>query len=755
MRDLTGLELGRYRLTRLIGRGGMASAYEATDPVLDRVVAVKVLAEHFADEADFIGRFRHEAQAVAALRHPSIVRVYDFGSQDDHHYMVMEFIDGPSLVDLLADVAARGETLPGDAVVRLVTPVCSALDYAHARGMVHRDVKPANILLTADLQPVLSDYGIAKIAGMTTYTGPGMVLGTAAYMAPEQAQGLPADHRGDIYSLAVVAFEALVGRVPFEGETTGAVLAQHTVAPVPSARSLNPQLPAPVDVALERALAKEPAARYETAGQFAEALRRSLDVRPAQASGPVLPPATARTLLTGSGPAARGAAAKAAAAGASGRAAAGVTTPAHAAEPAASLEPRAAAAEGAAAPPAASPPRRGRRPAVSGRAVAAKQWTARFMGSGRRRTWVLTTAAVVAIVGGLIAAVATTTAGNGGHTASSPSPSDNPMAQAQQFMQMAQAALSAGMIQQAVARAQQGVDLDPSAANFQTLGLAYMGMPDGGDQATQAFQSAVDAGTQNAHTYALLADARFDDAWGANNGDYEPANEAAQKALELDEDEPLAHAVLAQIAAAKAVRAQALAEVDLALQNGSRDDVTLADIGWVYAMLDDWEHAVEYRELVVELAPNRADYRVALANAYRMNGQLPKAEQEARVALTLDSSWACRAHTILGLIKHEQGDETAAEKELQAALQADPSNDYALWGLGKILYDQGKYAAALPYFQRAVEAQPDDGGELTWLGACYLKLKRYDEARQALEHAIEVDPTRDDAQRLLKQLPSD
>lgn len=780
MRDLSGSELGRYRLTRLVGRGGMASVYEALDPILQRPVAVKVLGEQLAEEPDFVGRFRHEAQAVAALRHPSIVRVYDFGDQDDCYYMVMEFVDGPSLVDLLADVAVRGETLAPDAVVRLITPVCSALDYGHQRGMVHRDIKPANILLTADLQPVLSDYGIAKIAGMTAYTGVGMVMGTAAYMAPEQAQGLPTDGRCDIYSLAIVAFEALVGRVPFRGETTGEVLAQHTVAPIPSARSLNPRLADGVDVALERALAKEAAARYATAGEFAEALRRGLEVRPADATGPVLPPETARTVLTGSGPAARALARKAPApaedVAAPRSQPARVTAPtaeevaasgpdvqtsehqvsapvATAAEPVAgsptplpgpSASDQIAAASIAAAPPSATPP--------ASRLSRAKDAVSRFIGTGRRRTWIVTGAAAAVVLAGLIAAVATTTSGGGPKP--SPSAGADQMVQGQQLMQMAQAALSAGMIQQAVSHAQKAVDLDPSPMNFQTLGLALDALPSGEGGALDAFQSSIDAGATSAHSYALLAHSRFDTAWAAQSGDYQAATEAAEEALARDEDEPLAHAVLAKISAAAAAKEQALAEVKLALQSGTRDDVTLMDIAWVYSMLDDWENVVKYRRLAVDLTPNRADYRNSLANAYRMTGELDKARQEAEAALTLDSSWASSAHATLGLIYQDEKDYAAAEEQFRAALEADPHNDYALWALGRNFYNQALYREALPYFTRAV-AEKRDGGNLTWLGACYLRLKRYEEAREALEEAIRLDPTRDDAQRLLDELPSE
>ena len=297
MQDLTGTVLGRYRLVRLVGRGGMAAVYEAHDPTLDRMVAVKVLASHLVDEEGFLGRFQHEARAVAALRHPSIVHVYDFGSQGGTPYMVMEFVDGPSLQALLADVGGRDERLPADAVVRLMTATCSALDYAHQRGMVHRDIKPANVLLTADLEPVLSDFGIARIAGATNYTATGMVMGTAHYMAPEQAQGLPIDGRCDEYSAAVVAFEALAGRVPFRGDTTGSVLAQHIAAPVPSLRTLCPGLPGEVDAVFARGLAKTAGERYPSAAEFAATLRDALGVEAAAASGPLLPPSAALDLL--------------------------------------------------------------------------------------------------------------------------------------------------------------------------------------------------------------------------------------------------------------------------------------------------------------------------------------------------------------------------------------------------------------------------------------------------------------------------
>jgi tRNA A-37 threonylcarbamoyl transferase component Bud32 len=283
MEDLTGKTLGRYQLGSLIGRGGMATVYKARDPGLDRTVAIKLLHPHLSADPAFVARFRREARAVAALRHPNIVQVHEFDSSDGDYFMVMEFIDGPTLATLLARCRRKGAWLSSDQVVGIFKPLCSAVDYANGEGMVHRDIKPSNIILTSKGEPVITDYGIARIAGATSYTMPGTVVGSAQYMSPEQAQGQPADGRSDIYSLGVCLFEALTGRVPFDGETTASVLAQHLTAPVPAARTFNPDLSAGVEAVLARALAKNPNARYQQAADLGSDLEAVL--RPGRGVG--------------------------------------------------------------------------------------------------------------------------------------------------------------------------------------------------------------------------------------------------------------------------------------------------------------------------------------------------------------------------------------------------------------------------------------------------------------------------------------
>ena len=232
MESLVGRKLGKYELTAMIGGGGMATVYEARHPGLGQRVAVKILHPFLSTDPSFVDRFRREAHAVAALRHPNIVRVLDSDHEGHLYYMVMEYIGGPTLSTVLSKRRATGGLSLAE-IRRTFTPLCSAIDYAASRGMIHRDIKPANIIMPDDGEPILTDYGIAKMVGPTSITSPGTVVGSAHYMSPEQAQGQDCDVRSDLYSLGVVLFECLSGSVPFDGDTTVTVLDQTHLRPGP------------------------------------------------------------------------------------------------------------------------------------------------------------------------------------------------------------------------------------------------------------------------------------------------------------------------------------------------------------------------------------------------------------------------------------------------------------------------------------------------------------------------------------------
>ncbi len=271
MPKLVGTTIGQYNIVEQLGRGGMSAVYKGYQPALKRYVAVKVLDPTISSDELFLARFQREAQAVALLRHPHIVQIYDFGNVDDMYYMVMEYVDGQSLRDRLKVSSAGGKFLPAQEVLGIVWAMASALDYAYQRGIVHRDIKPGNILLSADGQAVLSDFGIAQMVKSSRLTMSGLV-GTPNYMSPEQGQGLEIDQRTDIYSLGIVTYEMLSNRVPFSNDTPFAVVMAHVTRPLPSLREIRPDLPQAVEDVIVKATAKDKEQRYYRAMEFAESL---------------------------------------------------------------------------------------------------------------------------------------------------------------------------------------------------------------------------------------------------------------------------------------------------------------------------------------------------------------------------------------------------------------------------------------------------------------------------------------------------
>jgi len=269
-RLLTGRTLGQCRLLEQLGSGGMATVYKAYQPSLDRYVAVKVLPPSLARTPGFAARFRREARAIARLNHPNILPVYDSGQEGELSYIVMRYVEEGTFQEML------GEPLPLDRVVEMITQVGGALDYAHREGIIHRDVKPSNVLMDKGEWALLADFGLAKmVESSVQLTKSGAGMGTPAYMAPELGKGEPADERSDIYSLGIMLYEMLTGRVPFEAETPMAVVLEHISTPLPVPRSINPDIPEPVEQVLLKALVKEPADRFQRMGEMVTALQKA------------------------------------------------------------------------------------------------------------------------------------------------------------------------------------------------------------------------------------------------------------------------------------------------------------------------------------------------------------------------------------------------------------------------------------------------------------------------------------------------
>jgi eukaryotic-like serine/threonine-protein kinase len=258
----------RYQLEELIATGGMGSVYRALDQHLGRPVAIKVLKRSLADDPMFLERFRREARAAAVINHPNVARVFDYGERRSEPFIVMELVEG----ETLAERIDREGRLPWREAFAIAEQVARALAAAHAHGVVHRDAKPANILLDSSGQVKVTDFGIARAARATTLTRPGMVLGSANYVAPEQAQGNPVAPTADLYSLGCVLFEAVTGSTPYRGPNAVAIASQHVSADVPDPRGLVPDLPAEAAALVMRSLHKDPAARFPSGSAMADAL---------------------------------------------------------------------------------------------------------------------------------------------------------------------------------------------------------------------------------------------------------------------------------------------------------------------------------------------------------------------------------------------------------------------------------------------------------------------------------------------------
>ena len=274
--SLIGRYIGKYKIESMLGRGGMAEVYKAYQENLERHVAIKLMYPFMSADENFVNRFKREALTMARIDHVNIVRVYDFDVENSRYYIVMQFIQGGTLKEKIEEALALGQLVPLADTVQVMLEMADALAYAHSYGMVHRDIKPGNIMLSSTGRAILTDFGIAKMTSGTQYTATGAMVGTPAYMSPEQGLGKSGDERSDLYALGVLFYNLVTGRLPHEADTPIALLLKHVNEAPLDPRSLNPNLPYEIESIIYKLLEKEPEDRYQTANDFARELRQAI-----------------------------------------------------------------------------------------------------------------------------------------------------------------------------------------------------------------------------------------------------------------------------------------------------------------------------------------------------------------------------------------------------------------------------------------------------------------------------------------------
>ncbi len=680
MQGLIGQELGGYRIISQIGKGGMATVFKAYQPSLDRYVAIKVLPPYYAEQDEtFLKRFRQEAKAIASLRHPNILIVLDYGELERTTYLVMEFVEAGTLGDQMGKPMAPGQ------IAGLVGQVAGALHYAHQEGVVHRDIKPSNIMLPKPNWPLLTDFGLAKIVGGTQLTQSGTVAGTPAYMSPEQGRGERVDHRSDIYSLGIVLYEMATGVVPFEAETPMAVIVKHIIDPLPLPRSKTPALSEAIERVILKALAKDPADRFQDVGQLAEALTAAVGtLPPGQASvAPAFPSHELTTLqVTGSDIAARLPAATRAG-------------------------PKEGMAEAAAA---------------DARPKGGRSWWFR-----------LGLAAGVLVLGFAgFAAIRALGLGGGGGVPIADEPSE--ARTLEQLVADGYAGLQAGDYEAAIRDFETAIEREPgNPERYFDVARAYFASGDP-DAASDLIQEAVDLtpGDSGVHESA---------GWVYQElGLHEEAAGEFRIALELDPQEHWLYATIADsyLAAGLPEQAATVLGEGLADPEVASDSVSLESIGWVFLSLGDPAQAEQTFNQAITAGADFPGPWEGLAEAVHQQGDLEDALAVLASGIRLFPQHAPFFHTA-GQLHWERGRYDPAVVAFQHAIELDPAKSASYSSLASMYSEMDLLAEAEQLLLGGLEAHPENTNFYADLASFYSGQGRYAEAAPLYETLTQTE----------------